>query len=105
MLNWTEAEKYPERGTGAVAEAAIKRLAIERADLRGDAEPLKGEWSAPMSKTEMARRITGKKKARPRDVATLLEKHGVSHVSGHKWLIRLDTLDSHTRKKLEQPLK
>jgi hypothetical protein len=61
-------------------------------------------WSAPMSKTEMARRITGKKSPRPREVAAFLEKHGLRHVKGHKWQVRLDTMDDRTRAALERPL-
>ncbi len=61
------------------------------------------EWSAPMTKTEMARRITGKRKARPREVAAFLNQHGLRHVAGRKFIVRLDNMDANNRRKLEEP--
>ena len=58
-------------------------------------------WSSPMSKREMARRITGRTNARARDVEPLLEKFGVKPVSDKKWIVRLDEMDANTRQKLE----
>lgn len=62
------------------------------------------EWSAPMTRTEMARRITGKKKPRPREVDEFLNRHGLEQVSGRKFRVRLDNMDAATRRKLEAPL-
>jgi hypothetical protein len=63
-----------------------------------------GEWSAPMTRTEMARRITGKKKPRPREVDDFLHRHGLEHVSGRKCRVRLDNMDKAMRGRLEEPL-
>ncbi len=57
--------------------------------------------SAPMSKTEMARRITGRTNARLRDVESILEQHDLKHIEGNKWSVRLDGMDAGTRKRLE----
>ncbi len=59
------------------------------------------EWSAPMSKREMARRITGKPSARAREVQTVLEQFGIKRIGYKKWIVRLDQMDANTRKKIE----
>lgn len=61
------------------------------------------EWSAPMTKTEMARRITGRNKVRAREVEPFLAQHGLRHVAGRKFIVRLDTMDANNRRKLESP--
>lgn len=60
-------------------------------------------WSSPMTRTEMARRITGTKKPRPRDVDVLLRQYGLRSAGGRKWQVRLDTMDGYTRGKIERP--
>lgn len=70
-----------------------------------DLVPLISEhWSPPMSKTEMARRITNRSSARPRDVETILEQYGIRNVEGNRWTVRLDKMDAATRKRLEAPV-
>jgi hypothetical protein len=63
-----------------------------------------GEWCIPMPQIEMARRITGKKRARAREVQAFLRRHGLECVRGNKWKVRLDKMDQDTRRKLESPL-
>jgi len=68
---------------------------------KGATHLTEGEWSAPMSKSEMARRITGRRKARAREVASFLEPHEIKSVGGNKWIVRLDKMDANNRRKLE----
>ncbi len=70
---------------------------------RDPAPRIEGEWSAPMTKAEMARRITGNRKARAREVEAILVSYGIKNLSGNKWSVRLDGMDSNTRKKIETP--
>jgi len=69
--------------------------------------PAGAEFSAPMSLSEMARRITGDPDARPRKVRPLLKRYGLEQVgnSGRLWRVRLETMDAGTRRKIEMPEK
>lgn len=58
-------------------------------------------WSAPMSKREMARRITGKQSARAREVEPALAQYGIKRVGDKKWMVCLDRMDANTRNKIE----
>ena len=63
---------------------------------------LVGEWSAPMSKAEFARRVRQNADARFRDVRALFNKLEKQQEEGStKWSFRLDTLDESLRKNLE----
>jgi hypothetical protein len=77
--------------------------AAQRLDVEGTDAPDEGEWSAPMTRTDMARRITGDRYARPRKVEKLLHRYGLRHVDGRMFQVRVDTMDSATRKKVEKP--
>jgi hypothetical protein len=61
------------------------------------------EWSAPMSKDEIARRVTRNPSARFREVQTFIEEHGLRQVSERKWQVRLDQMDQRNRDNLERP--
>lgn len=76
--------------------------AAQRLDVEGTDAPVEGEWSAPMTRTEMARRITGDHHARPRKIEGLLKRCGLRHVGGRMFQVRIDTMDSATRKKVEE---
>jgi len=68
------------------------------------AATIDGEWSAPMTRTEIARRITGRANARPRKVQALLDRYGLQHVSGRMYQVRLDKMESNIRKSIEKPV-
>jgi hypothetical protein len=92
-----------KEGPTAIAEAANQRGdATKSTTTPSENNEPHVEWSAPMSKTEMARRITGDHKARPRKVETLLQRWGLQRVNGNSWRIRLDKLDAATREKIEK---
>lgn len=59
------------------------------------------EWSAPMSKDEIARRVTGNPSSRFREVQPFIGEYGLRQVSERKWQVRLDRMDQHNREKLE----
>jgi hypothetical protein len=80
----------------SVIEAA--RLVVPKPE---ETAALAGDWSAPMSKIEFARRVLQNRNARPRDVKALFNRLETRQVEGaSKWSIRLDTLDESLRKKL-----
>ena len=62
-----------------------------------------GEWSAPLSQAEIARRITGKSDVRSREIAPLFNKWHIEPVSARKVRIRLDTMNESDRAKIENP--
>lgn len=84
-------------------DVTVLRLLDELASREVNETPPAAERSAPMSKAEMARRLTGRSKARGREIESFLQDHDVQHAEGHKWTVRLDTMDQRSRKKLEQP--
>ena len=61
------------------------------------------EWSIPMSKAEMAKRLTGDPNARSRKVEALLARYGLEQVSPRQWRVRLDKMDMASRAKVEDP--
>ena len=61
-----------------------------------------GEWVGPMSKTEVARRITGKHQARWRSVKSLFEATHVKSVSKRQVRVRVDHFDGPTRERLKK---
>ncbi len=64
-----------------------------------DAEP---EWSVPMTKTELTKRLVRGDGVRPRKVeGILMEKYGLEHIKGYQWRVRLDRMDPATRKRFE----
>lgn len=75
---------------------ALRVLPLIPEDATGHAE-----WSAAMSKTEIAKRITGDQHARPRNLKDFWSRLDLDPI-GKKYRIRLDTLDPNTRRKLEQ---
>ena len=54
-----------------------------------------------MTRAEMARRITGKDKARTREINTMLERYGIERVEGNRYRVRIDGMDPNTRRKIE----
>ena len=69
-----------------------------------DAEP---EWSVPMTKTELTKRLVrgGVRgdRVRPRKVEGILkERYGLEHIRGYQWRVRLDKMDPATRKRFEK---
>jgi hypothetical protein len=82
------------------AETASESAATVTAD---DGSNREREWSGPMSRSDMARRITGDPSARPRKVQALLERYGLEHIKGRQYRVRLDQMDASTRRKLEKP--
>lgn len=61
------------------------------------------EWSEPMSKAELARRIYDGRKNRGRDVNPLLKKYGFEKITKVLIRVRLDQMDAATRRKVESP--
>lgn len=60
--------------------------------------------SAPMTKADMARRITGRSNARFREIEAFISQHDLQRVGdNNKWTVRLDGMDANTRSKLEKP--
>ncbi|HTM55986.1 MAG TPA: hypothetical protein VL175_18305 [Pirellulales bacterium] len=59
-------------------------------------------WSDPMSKSEMARRITGRNRARYRDVESIVAQHDLRHHGGNKWSVRIDSMAPDLRSKIEK---
>jgi len=82
-------ESRPERAGGQGGEGTVR---------------IDGEWSAPMTRTEIARRITGRANARPRKVQALLNRYGLQHVAGRMYQVRLDKMESNIRKIVEKPV-
>lgn len=100
-----------EEMTDIATDAAsyLRQLSTMILERSGEGPPpeqaqAEGEWSAPMSKSEMARRIMRDKDARSRKVEALLKRHGLEHIKGKQYRVRLDTMDALTRRKLEEPL-
>lgn len=64
-----------------------------------DAEP---EWSVPMTKKELTKRLVGNDKVRPRKFEGILkEKYELEHIGGYQYRVRLDKMDPATRKRFE----
>jgi len=68
-----------------------------------DAEP---EWSVPMTKTELTKRLVrGGVRGdgvRPRKFENILkEEYGLERIKGYQWHVRLDKMDPATRKRFE----
>jgi hypothetical protein len=62
------------------------------------------EWSAPMSKDELARRYLQKHDARWREIEkTMTGKYEIDQVAARKIRVRLDNMDRLTRQKIERP--
>lgn len=78
----------------------IARLADAPVEPPGTTE---GERSAPMTRAEMARRLTDNQHARTRGVKDILKGYGLRQESGQKYTLRLDMMDANTRRKLEKP--
>jgi hypothetical protein len=99
-------DDYAVRLSSAEAARWFERNGYDRpSELRGVATvEVMEEWSALMSLSEMARRLTGDPNARPRKVRSILESCGLRHVEGHMWQVRLDTMDLQTRQRFKQPL-
>jgi hypothetical protein len=83
-------------------DVTVLQLLDELASREVNETPPAMERSAPMSKAEMARRLTGRPKARGRDIEPFLRDHDLQHAEGHNWTVRLDTMDQRSREKLEQ---
>ena len=92
----------PERWKQRIDDdVAVLQLLDELASQEPDAPAPAAERCAPMSKAEMARRLTGRPQARGRDVESFLKEHDLQYAEGRKWTVRLDTMDQHSREKLE----
>ena len=89
-----ELAEAPEQSEATKAQAA---------DLENLSRPV-GEWSPPMSKAEIARRITRNNRARFRDVEQMFPEGTLKPLSDRKWAVRLDTLDNNSRRNLETPI-
>jgi hypothetical protein len=57
-----------------------------------------GDWSSAMSKTEMILKLGMKRTA----FETFAKHHGLKRISRQLWQIRIDKMDTNTRKKLER---
>ncbi len=82
----------------------MSALAIQRCELLSTTggRARDGEWSEPLSKAEIACRLTGKKKAKARDIPNdFLQKYVglLERFSPNKWLVRLDKLPDEIKKK------
>lgn len=74
---------------------------LERTEINGH-QPLSGEWTPPMSKSEAARRITGRDDARWREVQSMFQSDWINTVGTNKYLFRIDRLDPSSRQKLQK---
>jgi len=90
------------------ASAALLEFLILKDDAPADSEGTNcrpalthEEWSIPMSKTAMARKLKDDKHARPRDVESLLAQYGVKQIGPRQFEIRLDQMDVHTRRRFD----
>jgi len=61
---------------------------------RGESD---GEWSLPMTKTEMMVRL----KLNPKTFNTFAARHGLKKIGRQQWQIRLDGMDAATRRRIE----
>jgi hypothetical protein len=59
--------------------------------------PLEGEWSLPMSKTELMTRV----KLKPDSFNTFAKQHGLRKCGRQLFQMRLDQMDSATRRRIE----
>ena len=92
----------PERWQQRIDDdVTVLQLLDELGSREQDEPPPAGERCAPMSKAEMARRLTGRPQARGRDVKSFLREHDLQHAEGRKWTVRLDTMDQGSREKLQ----
>lgn len=97
--NATNTESEPGQAAAEIAGAEKGPQAFEHA-LPANSEQI--EWSGPLTKAEMARRITGDPKARTRKVESLLGRYGIELVGGCLYRVRLDTMDKETRRKMTE---
>ena len=88
---WSSVEKIIAHLTSNVNK--LESILKERDD---------GEWSALMFRSEIARRVTERRKARWRDVEKLLSQYDMTKV-GRKWRIRIDHMDPEMRQRLKEP--
>jgi hypothetical protein len=115
---WDEAAwmfRGKPEGFGCLGHRFVDDCAIFAKGIRAEAQslrerlvtsplPQESELSEPMSKAEFARRVfgQGKGEARARDVQPLLKKYGYEQTSAHHIRVRLDTMDPHTRSRVEK---
>ena len=93
----------PERWQKRIDDdVTVLQLLDELASREQGKPPPAGERCAPMSKVEMARRLTGRPQARGRDVESLLREHDLQPAEGRKWTVRMDTMDPGSREKLQR---
>jgi hypothetical protein len=62
---------------------------------------IEGEWSIPMTRSQIARKVLGRTNARARDIEILISGWQTQSAGGYKVSVRLDTLPLSTRRKLE----
>ena len=59
---------------------------------------------APMPRTEIARRLLNREKARARDAQGMMERHGLRHEDGNRYTICIDRLNPEDKKRLLKPV-
>ncbi len=99
FLDVVAADLRRHYGDGRAAPGAARDPEIV-----GDAatEERAPEWSVPLAKVEMARRLLQNERARPRQAQELLERYGIRR-EGNKWAVRLDLMDQSSRERLSRP--
>ena len=102
-----EDDRLGIEGFLAVVSEDVGRATAQRAEMIHGAPPDRysspqGEWSEPMSWAEVARRVFGNPKDRARKVKLLFKSDEFQQVSPKLVRVRLDKLDSLTRRRIEK---
>ena len=90
-------EAHKQAGSG------LQKNAAALTTLAGFTRKPKEQWSIPMSKTEMARRLKDDPHARPRQIEEQLKEWGLEEVTPKKFRVRLDLMDDANRKRIQMP--
>ncbi len=77
--------------------------AQEMAELSAEDADTKRPRCAPMTRTEIARRLLNRNAARARDAEGMMQRHGLSQEDGKLYTIHVDQLDPESKKRLLKP--
>lgn len=94
-------DRYPsladEWSASTERQPPANKASGESAAQQVEAQAPEGEWSEPMPKKVLMSRLGLK----PRAFETFAKRHGLKPISRQQWQIRLDTMDSRTRGRIE----
>lgn len=88
---------FKDEGHEIPAELRALRQRGGKWKRQASAPPVPGEWSTPMSKAEIMTRL----KMKPTAFNTFAKHHGLKQYNRQLWQIRLDAMDTSTRRRIE----